>query len=104
MIINKSAYDRGFGDGSVYKTKILQAADKGVPSNIAAHCIFTNIKGSGDSMTRICKEVDPQTGMNRIDDDGLPVIGTHAKNGDPICVTMDHTGKTHMHKYKDDEP
>lgn len=105
MIINKSAHERGFGHGTIYKTKKISLKD--------------------DSRTRATKSVtkafgfaphgfisDKHQGM--LDEDGLPHVGRMLSEGDVICawhtVTPDYNGNlvnldgiTHFEKYKDSE-
>ncbi|EFX05208.1 DNA-directed RNA polymerase 1 subunit beta [Grosmannia clavigera kw1407] len=105
MIINKSAHERGFGHGSVYKTKKITLKD--------------------DSRTRSAKHVGKMFGFapgafvsgqvrGLLDDDGLPYIGMRVKMGDPLVawhtVSADYDGtlvnrdgQTHYEKYKDGE-
>ena len=105
MIINKSALERGFGYGSVYKTKKISLKD--------------------DSRTRTAKHVQKMFGYapgafvsgdtrTMLDDDGLPYVGLRLKEGDALCawhtVSADYSGQlvnrdgqTHFEKYKDSE-
>ncbi|KAM3488671.1 hypothetical protein MY3957_008023 [Beauveria namnaoensis] len=105
MIINKSAHERGFGHGTVYKTKKISLKD--------------------DSRTRASKSVTKAFGFaphsyvsasyqGMLDDDGLPHVGRLVQEGDVICawhtVTPDYRGDlvnldgiTHYEKYKDGE-
>ncbi|PHH89406.1 hypothetical protein CDD83_6122 [Cordyceps sp. RAO-2017] len=105
MIINKSAHERGFGHGTVYKTKKITLKD--------------------DSRTKVAKSVTKAFGFaphsyvsgayqGMLDDDGLPFIGRLVQEGDVLCawhtVTPDYNGKlvnldgvTHYEKYKESE-
>ncbi|CAK7238968.1 MAG: DNA-directed RNA polymerase I subunit RPA2 [Sporothrix thermara] len=105
MIINKSALERGFGYGSIYKTKKITLKD--------------------DSRTRTAKHVTKMFGFapnafvsgqarGMLDDDGLPYVGLKIKEGDALCawhtVSADYSGalvnrdgQTHYEKYKDSE-
>ena len=92
MIINKSALERGFGHGSIYKSHITDLSE---------------VKGE--------QAQDPQFGLGpdiqenhsvrlHIDEDGLPAIGSKLKQGDIICAYWSAaTRKTTMEKYKGDE-
>ncbi|OAA61175.1 DNA-directed RNA polymerase 1 subunit beta [Niveomyces insectorum RCEF 264] len=104
-IINKSAHERGFGYGTIYKTKKVSLKD--------------------DSRSRTAKNVTklfgfapdafvsgPVRGM--LDEDGLPYVGMRVRENDPLCawhtVTADYSGAlvnrdglTHFEKYKDSE-
>lgn len=106
MIINKSAHERGFGHGTIYKTKKIDLNE--------------------GSRTKGTKRVSKLFGFApdgivkadwrlKLDDDGLPHIGTMLQKGDIICayhtVTYDASrgeyvnkdGQTSFEKYKDDE-
>ncbi|KAK2600141.1 DNA-directed RNA polymerase I subunit RPA2 [Conoideocrella luteorostrata] len=105
MILNKSAHERGFGHGTIYKTK--------------------KISLKTDSRSRVTKSVTKAFGFaphsyvsanyqGMLDDDGLPHIGRLIQEGDVICawhtVTPDYNGNlvnldgvTHYEKYKDSE-
>lgn len=105
MIINKSAHERGFGHGTIYKTKKITLKD--------------------DSRTRSTKHVTKLFGFaptgavkgwqrEMLDEDGLPWVGREVKEGDVIAawhtVSADYSdqllnrdGITHFEKYKDSE-
>lgn len=95
MILNKSAHERGFGYGTVYKADIFDL--KGVPG--ASRSTKPTLHfGLG----RDVKE--DHDARNIISEDGLPIIGTKVKTGDPLCAYIDDTtGRTKFHKYKGDE-
>ncbi|GMK59231.1 hypothetical protein CspeluHIS016_0702460 [Cutaneotrichosporon spelunceum] len=94
MILNKSAHERGFGYGTVYKSDIFDLKDMARIRTAAPTLHF----GFG----RDVKENSPW--RNFIDKDGLPIVGTKVKAGDPLAAYMDDiTGKTKVHKYKGDE-
>ncbi|KAF4123006.1 hypothetical protein GMORB2_6554 [Geosmithia morbida] len=105
MILNKSAHERGFGHGTIYKTKKVSLKD--------------------DSRTKASKSVTkafgfaphshvPASYQGMLDDDGLPHIGRMVSEGDVLCawhtVTPDYNGnlvnldgQTHYEKYKEAE-
>ncbi|KZF22410.1 beta and beta-prime subunits of DNA dependent RNA-polymerase [Xylona heveae TC161] len=106
MILNKSAHERGFGHGTIYKTKVI-ALDE-------------------NTRTRSSKNISKLFGFapggavkaewrNRLDEDGLPHIGMMVNEGDIIAashsVTYDgatgtyinRDGETELHKYKESE-
>jgi DNA-directed RNA polymerase I subunit RPA2 len=96
MIINKSSYERGFGHGSVYKTKEIDLA-MDLKSGDPPKSRFTNppMRG-GEAGERLCASLDR---------DGLPPVGLYVKQGDPIAVSVDvNTGKPKVHKHKESEP
>jgi DNA-directed RNA polymerase I subunit RPA2 len=108
MIINKSAHERGFGHGTVYKTKVHTLAENDSRRTKSKREV-TKLFGfaPGD-------EVKDQI-RNVIDEDGMPHIGARVKEGDKIAawhnvrfdpasdsyVNVD--GITHFMKYKDSE-
>lgn len=105
MIINKSAHERGFGHGSIYKTKKITLKD--------------------ESRSRSAKQAGKLFGFapgafvsshvhSMLDDDGLPHVGMRLKSGDVLCawhtVSADYDGtlvnrdgETHYEKHKDGE-
>lgn len=106
MILNKSAHERGFGHGTIYKVKKIDLADDGQRSRSSK-----NIKKLFGF---------PPGGMIKaewkalLDEDGLPYVGRMVREGDIICawhtVTQDANGKyinrdgmPHFEKYKDSE-
>ena len=108
MIINRSALERGFGNGTVYKTKIVRI-DEGnttVKSKARAKALFGFAPNSFISATA----------RSKLDRDGLPFIGTLIEEGDPYAASyavsfdpisgtyINRDGQTHLHKYKDTEP
>eukprot|EP00930_Biecheleria_cincta_P034212 TRINITY_DN23660_c0_g1_i1.p1 TRINITY_DN23660_c0_g1~~TRINITY_DN23660_c0_g1_i1.p1 ORF type:complete len:1329 (-),score=222.44 TRINITY_DN23660_c0_g1_i1:64-3651(-) len=97
MIINKQSFERGFGHGIVYKTKVLDAAGKMDPDEVKKGNHFSNCQLGEKGV--IEKRFDPT-----LDDDGFPPIGTYLKKGDPYYCTVDYLGNGEVHKYKDDEP
>ena len=105
MILNKSAHERGFGHGTIYKVKKVSLKD--------------------DSRTKAAKSVVKSFGFaphspipaayqGMLDEDGLPHIGRMVSEGDIICawhtVAPDYNGNlnnmdgiTHYEKYKEAE-
>jgi DNA-directed RNA polymerase I subunit RPA2 len=96
MIINKASFERGFGHGSVFKSKVIDCADSKLPVDLQKACKFTNIKRdiNGDVVRRFCEDLD---------DDGFPKIGTQLSKGDPMCCSVNHEGHEHIHRYNDEE-
>lgn len=94
MIINKSADERGFGYGVVYKVEkvdLSMSRRRGDP--------ITQHFGFGDDNT--WKEL----WKDKLDEDGLPLIGVKLEEGDPICAYYDETvGKTKIKTYHSSEP
>ena len=92
MIINKSALERGFGHGSIYKSHITDL-DK-LKGDVGQAPLF----GIGSDIRQDHKS------RSTLDDDGLPHIGTKLKQGDYICAYNSlASGKTTFEKYKGDE-
>ncbi|OCF60309.1 DNA-directed RNA polymerase I subunit RPA2 [Kwoniella mangroviensis CBS 10435] len=96
MILNKSAHERGFGYGTVYKSDIFDLKDSvGANRNSSKPRLHF---GLGRDIK------DEHTCLEFLSRDGLPRIGTRIKSGDPLAGYIDDTtGKTKFHKYKGDE-
>ncbi len=92
MIINKSADERGFGYGTVYKVEkvdLSQSRRRGDP--------ITQHFGFG-------QDEWPKEWRNFLDTDGLPMIGARVEEGDPIVAFYDETlGKTKVKTYHSSE-
>lgn len=96
MILNKSAHERGFGYGTVYKSDIfdLQGEPGAVKSLTQPRLHF----GMGKDVR------DDHAWRETVDVDGFPIVGAQVHPGDALCTyTNDLTGRTKMHKYKGDE-
>ena len=105
MILNKSAHERGFGHGTIYKAKKVDLNEDKRSRSTQVTSVF------GFAPTGLIKAQWRAT----LDDDGLPAIGMKVKEGDAIAahysVTKDpHTGEyenkdgvTHIHRYKEAE-
>ncbi|KAJ7755894.1 hypothetical protein B0H16DRAFT_1540019 [Mycena metata] len=99
MILNKSAHERGFGYGTVYKSQIIDLKDMPGASKSATPTLHfglgRDIQRSGEK-AHWC--------LDFVDVDGLPFIGTKLVAGDPIAAYIDdNTGRTKFVKYKGDE-
>ena len=106
MIINKSAQERGFGHGTIYKTKKYDLEEATTKSRSSK-----NIKKMfGFAQGGLIKA----EWKSAIDRDGLPFVGRMVKDGDIICawhnVTLDSNGdfvnrdgQTNFFKYKENE-
>jgi len=108
MIISKSAHERGFAHGTIFKTKVISLDDTRNPKALRG---ITKLFGFAPNshVSAQAKEV--------LDHDGLPHIGALVTEGSPLCAshTVTYTptsvsnftgteGSTHLHKYKDPEP
>ncbi|KAK5657067.1 hypothetical protein OQA88_3594 [Cercophora sp. LCS_1] len=105
MIINKSAHERGFGHGTIYKTKKISLKDdRRTRSSNAIVKMFGFAPGS---------TIRPAM-RGQLDEDGLPYVGRMVQEGDVLCawhtVSADYNGQlinrdgiTHYEKYKESE-
>ncbi|KAE9973647.1 DNA-directed RNA polymerase I subunit RPA2 [Venturia inaequalis] len=107
MIINKSAHERGFGHGTIYKTKKVDLAEtsRGRTSAKNVSKLFGFAPGGF---------VDAKW-KAKLDDDGLPAIGQLLKRDDVMCAMhtvsydqatgeyVNRDGETELVKYKDEE-
>ncbi|XP_059471890.1 DNA-directed RNA polymerase I subunit RPA2 [Neocloeon triangulifer] len=83
MIINKSSYERGLGHGSIYKSEFIDLT----PNSYFA------LDPTKPELTEF------------LDHDGLPFIGCHLQEGDPIACSYDmatNTFKVHRHHSKEE--
>ncbi|PHH73098.1 hypothetical protein CDD82_5659 [Ophiocordyceps australis] len=105
MIINQSAHQRGFGYGTIYKTKKIALADDKtrMQGEKVVRMIGFAPHGFGDEAER-----------GVLDPDGLPRVGQRIAKGDALCawhvVVHDRQGalvnvdrRTHYERYQDDE-
>lgn len=106
MIINKSAHERGFGHGTIYKTKIirLDETNRNRPARYTTK-IFGFAQGSF---------VSPLV-RSRLDQDGLPHVGAMVCEGDFLAAShnvrfdtnknafVSVDGENQFHKYQDQE-
>jgi DNA-directed RNA polymerase I subunit RPA2 len=118
-IINKSAFERGFGWASVYKTYEVDLI-KDRPSSDMGRYVFHNTYVKGEPPVR----VQPPPGAPRpeaaagfvrarpgdrvfegLDEDGLPPLGLLLKEGDPLYAYLDTVTSTHrVTRHKEIEP
>jgi DNA-directed RNA polymerase I subunit RPA2 len=101
MILNKSAHERGFAYGTVYKSQIVDLADvRGASKSTSSPTVHFGLgndiyTGEGDKRHFCCQFLD---------NDGLPHIGVKLASGDPLAAYIDDTtGRTCFVKYKGDE-
>lgn len=100
MILNKSAHERGFGYGTVYKSYTVDLQEltgsRRVTTTPTLHF------GFGPEIRTDGEKAHPAT--LHIDSDGLPCVGARLNPGDPIAAYVDDTtGRTKFAKYKGDE-
>ena len=107
MIINKSAHERGFGNGTIYSTKIIELSSRqrGSSTKASVSKLFGFAPGS----------IRPAHLADRLDDDGLPRIGEKVQEGDVLYAThsvsldlstktyVNRDGITHYERYKGNE-
>lgn len=99
MILNKSAHERGFAYGTVYKSQIIDLKDMRGASKSSTPSLHFGI--AKDIIRYGDKAHDS---INFLDDDGLPFIGVRLSAGDPIAAYIDDTtSRTKFVKYKGDE-
>ncbi|THH11930.1 hypothetical protein EW145_g331 [Phellinidium pouzarii] len=100
MILNKSAHERGFGYGTVYKSQAVDLKDMhGASKSTTAPTLHFGL-GNDIKMT----VSNAHACLDFLDLDGLPFIGTKLKSGNPIAAYVDDTtGRTRFVKYKGDE-
>jgi DNA-directed RNA polymerase I subunit RPA2 len=99
MILNKSAHERGFGYGTVYKSYTVDLREeRGATKSAQPNLHF----GLGREV--ITEGEKAHSCVAFLDDDGLPFVGTRIVTGDPIAAYIDDTThRTRFAKYKGDE-
>lgn len=107
MIINKSAHERGFGHGTIYKTKKIDL-EEGLRKSRSAKTVSRLFGFAPGGF------VDAKW-KARLDEDGLPYVGQMVQEGDIIAAShsvsydpasgelKNRDGVTELHKYKDIE-
>lgn len=107
MILNKNAHERGFGFGTIYKTKKIELEEDKTKSRSAR----TVMSLFGFAPTSIVKS----EWRARLDDDGLPHVGQICNEGDIIAAyhsvsydavsgnLINSDGRTQFHRYKESE-
>ncbi|KAK2072662.1 hypothetical protein P8C59_007000 [Phyllachora maydis] len=105
MIINKSAHERGFGYGSVYKVKKISLKDDSRTKSVSQTAKMFGFAPNSDIRAGI---------RQMLDEDGLPLVGRLITEGDYLCAwhtvsadfssrLVNRDGITHYEKYKDAE-
>jgi DNA-directed RNA polymerase I subunit RPA2 len=111
MILNKSAYERGFGHASVYKTieiDLQEERDKAssTTKDDTSRMRFSNkkVRGGFTQVNSIGQEDNNGYVYPSLSEDGLPPVGSWVKEGDPIyCIVDSQTGKDRIGKHKEKE-
>ena len=108
MIINKSAYERGFGHGVVYKskTKILNENIRGnVSTEPKYRLLNTELFPKDAHMVINSLRTGNKEFPKHIGNDGLPYVGTYLTSGMIEMIYVDINKKCPVIKiYKDSEP
>lgn len=108
MILNKSAHERGFGHGTIYKTKKIDLAEE-----------YKERRGRSTAVTHMFGFAEggliKAQWRETLDDDGLAAVGIKVKEGDVIAAShtvskdletgeyVNKDGITHLHRYKETE-
>lgn len=104
MIINKSAHERGFGHGTIYKTKAIHLGESAGKAKLITKLFGFAPDGYISSGVR-----------SRLDKDGLPHIGAKISEGDVFAAShtvefdssknlyVNRDGQTMLHRYNDPE-
>jgi DNA-directed RNA polymerase I subunit RPA2 len=110
MIINKSAYERGFSHGVVYKTLLVDLDAEASRQKNHIHdgnsgpLRFGNLKSfsHADNKLDSCDSVDDITHL--LGEDGLPEIGQKVCTGEPLwCAFFEHSGERVIGTHQDTE-
>jgi DNA-directed RNA polymerase I subunit RPA2 len=119
MIINKAAYERGFGHGSMYKTMVISLDEeekKSARGGIRPNLIFCNNRGQAQAQGQADAQalgfgsqgdvevLPPEKFVESLDLDGLPMEGEVIAHGEPVCCLLDTlSGECKMIKHKEAE-
>lgn len=100
MILNKSAHERGFAYGTIYKSQIVDLKDvRGASKSSLTPTLHF---GLGKEIRTEGDKAHPC--LQFLDLDGLPYIGARLSSGDQLAAYIDDTtGRTNFVKYKGDE-
>ncbi|WFD30693.1 DNA-directed RNA polymerase [Malassezia sp. CBS 17886] len=94
MIVNKSAHERGFAYGTVYKSEVIDLREAAA-GRLGAPTVHL---GFGDDV----RVDDPRRAQ--LDHDGLPFVGAMMERGTPLYACWDEAaGRTTVKRYKGDE-
>ncbi|KND03173.1 DNA-directed RNA polymerase I core subunit RPA135 [Spizellomyces punctatus DAOM BR117] len=96
-ILNKSAHERGYGYGTVYKSEFIDLSEKRRKGEPISHHFGL---WATDSVARLPPKIMKGV-MEFLDLDGLPIIGRRLTQGDPLYAYVDDvTGKVTVMPYK----
>ncbi|KAK5168924.1 DNA-directed RNA polymerase I subunit RPA2 [Saxophila tyrrhenica] len=107
MILNKSAHERGFGHGTVYKAKKIDLAEENKNSRGRSAAITHRFGFAPDGLQKAAWKTT-------LDEDGFAAIGVKVKQGDIVAAShtvtpdgaggyVNRDGITHLHRYKEPE-
>lgn len=108
MILNKSAHERGFGHGTIYKTKKIDLSEDDKSQRGRSTAVTSKFGFAPGQMIKA-------SWRTTLDDDGFVHVGFKVKEGDIIAashsVTWDpiegeyknRDGQTRLHRYKEPE-
>ncbi|RVD88701.1 uncharacterized protein DFL_002877 [Arthrobotrys flagrans] len=105
MIINKSAHERGFGYGTIYKTEKYDLAEKSKSKSpvLAFGWGWAAIGADAAALAKY-KAMKDKYSETLDDMDGLPMVGQKIVEGQPVAVYHNMgTGETFFFKYKGSE-
>lgn len=118
MIINKASYERGFGYGYVYKTKLidLDEEERRLTANaFKPRLRFSNVRVASTAVSitspskksntedKVSMLVDAETYCADLDSDGLPPEGLLLHFNEPLVCIVDETGASHLICHKEAE-
>ena len=105
MIINKSAYERGFGHGIVYKTKTKILNERNLRSSNEARYRMLDCFNNRHDKEMVITALRGQNFPQHIGSDGLPYIDTYLQQGMIEMIYVDNSKNCPIIKYyKDSEP
>jgi DNA-directed RNA polymerase I subunit RPA2 len=95
MILNKSAHERGFAHGTIYKSLIVDLHPEGNRSSSEKHFGLGRQTSESSALFKMSE---------KLDSDGVILVGTRIRYGDALCGIVDRTtGRVSFEKYKGDE-
>jgi len=110
MVVNKSAYERGFGHGLVYKSVVINLSEEAErrrmdSSDISAGSFqFGNINQATQSGTSRAIASTARRRVTTLGEDGLPAVGQRIGPGDPLwCACSKDNNEAMIGNHKDAE-
>jgi len=108
MILNKSAHERGFGHGTIYKTKKIDLVDDNKQTRGRSTAVTHMFGFAPEGLIKA-------QWRSTLDDDGMAAVGMKVRDGDIIAAShtvakdpltgqyVNRDGITHLHRYKEPE-